>query len=624
MRKEVLCVMGVLLGGALARAQQAPYPAANAYYQDPSQAAAACPAACGYAAPSGAEGANYSATGGYYPDPYGYGSYPYGYGYDPNYPCGYGYGYGYGASYPAGYGWPGSATPEAQPQPPAGSSPAAGAKAEGKPAAAAPSATAGQQAPAGAQASQGTQAAQGSSEPFRKGRVAAWLARLSRHAVPAAAPAAVPAPPAPVKADAAPAEPAKETGGITRTSYMPTGCGLPASVVQASVPEEELVTVKTPGAGPPLPPGPGEDCNECVWLSANYRLSWFRPGPLNAPLVSTGSAASPRPGALSQPDAVPIFGPGNLDFNSMSGIEFAGGFFLDHDHHWSLDAGGFYYFTGHIKSLFASDAAGNPVIARPAINGANGQEIAFVDSLPRMVAGSSFVDASSEVWSFEVNGRYNVCCTPWLHTDFLLGYRQLTLREKLTVQDQLTPLVPNFLTFRGAFVNPPNTLADVDQFATSDTFYGLNLGTRFLWQYHWLSLDLYGKLAVGVIDEKAHIQGQTSLITRTQVITTPGGVLALPSNIGNHSRSVFGILPETGFNIGIDVLKHVRILTGYSFLLLNSAVRPGNEIDRIVNPGLVPTDQRFGTFIGGPHPQFAFRDQAFWAHTFNFGLEFYY
>jgi hypothetical protein len=396
--------------------------------------------------------------------------------------------------------------------------------------------------------------------------------------------------------------------------------GVPASVALASVPEEGMVTQ----APPAPPPCPAATCNECVWLNAAYRLSWFRQGPLNAPLVTTGSAASPAPGAIGQRDTVSLFGPGNLDFNIMQGIQVDGGFFLDNEHHWSLDGSGLYYIPGHIRSLTASDNAGNPVIARPAVNSANGQEISYVTALPGSLAGSTAIDARQELWGFELNGRYNVCCTPCLHTDFLLGYRQMYLREKLSIQDQLTPLVPNFLTFRGAFVNAPNSESDVDQFSTSNGFYGINLGTRFLWQYNWLSLALFGKAAVGVEDEKVHIQGQTSLITRTNVISTTGGILALASNIGNHSRSVFGVVPEGGITVGINVLKCLRVTAGYSFLMWSNVVRPGNEIDRLVNPGLVPSDQRFGTIVGGPNPQFTFKDQALWIHTLNFGVEMFY
>ena len=52
--------------------------------------------------------------------------------------------------------------------------------------------------------------------------------------------------------------------------------------------------------------------------------------------------------------------------------------------------------------------------------------------------------------------------------------------------------------------------------------------------------------------------------------------------------------------------------------------RPGLLIDRTVNPTQVPSDILFGTAAGPGRPTFAFRDQVFWAHVFNFGLEFDY
>jgi Putative beta barrel porin-7 (BBP7) len=398
------------------------------------------------------------------------------------------------------------------------------------------------------------------------------------------------------------------------------------------------VQMGLPPWGDAQPPDPTEKVKEApvvlspvrkdiCWLSANYAMVLFRPMTLSAPLVTTGSTADPHPGALGQPGTAVTFGGQNLDFGLMSGIQAEAGFFLDDERHFSFDASGFYVVPAHVKFAAASDPTGAPLIARPIFNTATGIEAAEATAQPGVLSGSTAVDASTQLWGAEVNGRYYKCLTNNLQFDCLAGFRTLHLDERLTIQDHVTPLLPGALTFRGAG-NPlgvTQSITDMDDFSTTNAFYGANFGGRLRWQYDWFSLSVFGKVAVGVTDEKVHIQGSTTLFTPLAAPqTTTGGILALPSNIGNHNRTVFGIVPEAGLTVGIDAVKHVRILAGYSFLYWNNVARPGSQIDRAVNPAQIPSDQGFGIAPGTGHPAFTFKQDTFWTQTFTVGVEVYY
>src|SRR5581483_95972 len=133
-----------------------------------------------------------------------------------------------------------------------------------------------------------------------------------------------------------------------------------------------------------------------------------------------------------------------------------------------------------------------------------------------------------------------------------------------------------------------------------------------------------GKVALGATQQRVNINGFSTLITPTGNTVAQGGILALPSNQGEHTRFVLGVVPEVGVNFGVDVLKHVRIRTGYSLLMWNKVVRPGDQIDRNVNPAQIPTDQSFGTLGGPTRPTFDFHNQFFWVHALNIGFEIHY
>jgi hypothetical protein len=64
----------------------------------------------------------------------------------------------------------------------------------------------------------------------------------------------------------------------------------------------------------------------------------------------------------------------------------------------------------------------------------------------------------------------------------------------------------------------------------------------------------------------------------------PGGYFAQPTNIGDFHRAVFAVVPEIGLNVGYDLTGWMTAFFGYTFLYTNNVARPGNQIDRSINP----------------------------------------
>ena len=96
----------------------------------------------------------------------------------------------------------------------------------------------------------------------------------------------------------------------------------------------------------------------------------------------------------------------------------------------------------------------------------------------------------------------------------------------------------------------------------------------------------------------------------------------MPSNIGRYYRNAFSVVPEGGINLGWNITPRIKATVGYTFLYWSDVARPGNLIDRNVNPAYQPTNQFYG-IGGGPNtPTFSFHETGFWAQGVNFGLEF--
>ena len=206
-----------------------------------------------------------------------------------------------------------------------------------------------------------------------------------------------------------------------------------------------------------------------------------------------------------------------------------------------------------------------------------------------------------------------------------MGYRRLQLEEDLTIRDRLSPVVGS-ISFLGSTVTLPNFIGDFDRFGATNQFNGGQFGARFRWQsgFEWFAVTGYGKLALGATTQKMEIEGATAATTAAGPLSAPGGILALSSNIGNYKRTEFGVIPEGGVGIVLLPARNIRFHVGYSALSWNSVVRPGEHLDRRVNPTLVPSDVNFGAGAPGAFPGFGFRARSVTLQTLSVGLELYY
>jgi hypothetical protein len=436
----------------------------------------------------------------------------------------------------------------------------------------------------------------------------------------------------------APPEPGVLSGGPVGNGYpsfpMGSGPGVPSGMGAPMGPPPGMSYGPDPGMyyGSSFPGGngtgfaldpPSSFGTETVWITGRYLYGYLSRGFLSTPLVTVGSTADLHPGGLGQASTVVVFGNDQYQYGWLNGAQLDVGVNLND--RFYLEASAMYFAPQHTNALIASDAGGNPFIGRPVFNTLFAQERSYLTSSPGLVNGSTSIESRLQLFSIEANARYQVNLTPYLSVDGLLGYRRMQLEEDLTITDHLVP-TGGTITFLGTPIASPNTLSDFDKFSTTNQFNGVNTGARFRWQsgFEWLAFTGYGKLAVGATRQTVDIEGASSATTATGTVGATGGVLALSSNIGSHQRTVFGMIPEGGAGLVFLPCRGVRLHAGYSATYWNNVVRPGDQIDRRVNPALVPTDVNFGSGSPGAFPAFTFRSRAVWLQTLNFGVEFYY
>jgi Putative beta barrel porin-7 (BBP7) len=369
---------------------------------------------------------------------------------------------------------------------------------------------------------------------------------------------------------------------------------------------------------------PADACDGCgsccsctfsdrFYVSGEYLLWWIK-GSNTPPLVTRGSAGDPVPGALGLPGTTVLFGGGGVEDNPFSGGRLNVGYWFGDQHLLGVDFGGF--FLGQQGKNFSASSTGTPILARPIINAATGMEDTEIVALPGVLAGSVAVNTDSKMFGYEGNLRSNLFAGQFCNVDYfvdgILGFRAVGLDENLNINEALVVVGGS---------DAGAQFATQDQFGVQNRFYGGQVG--FLSEFRWNRwvLDLNAKAALGSTQEMVSINGSTVI---TPLGGTPhpfvGGLLALPSNIGRYTRDEFTWVPELGLNIGYQCCDHIKLFVGYDILYWSSVVRPGGQIDRVVNTNQLPPP-----VAGGPaRPAFAFNSTDFWAQGVTFGVEFRY
>lgn len=393
----------------------------------------------------------------------------------------------------------------------------------------------------------------------------------------------------------------------------------------------------------------------CAWvqssfateLSVDYLLWTIKKSPVPIPFVTTASFSDDVPGALGQPGSHVKMGDKRMGMGWHNGFRIAASTWLDQEKRFGID--GSYFLLPKVtkdKTLSTSGQVGSPSYAVPIFDvtgfwGLNGNPGESIYILPGPLGSSPGFRArfqlkvSSLLQGAQLNGLFK--CNQ--HFDALGGVRWISLQESLHFNIR-SASVPGFS-------EPASFFNSRDRFKTTNNFIGAQAGLQArLGKKHW-HLDAALKGSLGAVLERASIKGDSVspggnlfyLILGGVPRHISGGVFAQPTNNGTHQQARFAAAVETVLRASYRFKRYVELNAGYDFLWISRVARPGDQIDRKINPTLTGlaavTRATDGTRTdptpfgmpgpaqpsqGSKRPRFAFKRTDFWAQGVSLGL----
>ncbi len=365
-----------------------------------------------------------------------------------------------------------------------------------------------------------------------------------------------------------------------------------------------------------------------VWVRGEFLAWWVKSAGVPA-LLTTSSTPLPaidnNVGALGRNDTVVLLGGKQLDEQFRPGARFSVGGSFDECGMRGFDASVF--FTSRRDDTFTANDAQFPQLFRPfraanagipGIGNQPGEYREIVYSLPAGVGGRFVADTTSFFWGADVNFRRNLYrgCTSQL--DAFVGFRYLHLDEELHVREDIR--VNTFNPLVGVPVG--STISISDRFRTTNDFYGGQFGADYEYKRDKWSVGVRSSVALGGTRERLSVAGsQVVTVAGAAPQAFNGGLLALNSNIGNRQDNRFAVVPETTLRVGYQFSERIKLTAGYDFLYWSNVIRPGDQIDRVLDVNRIP-NFRAATPINDVRPAPLFNTTDFWAQGINFGAEY--
>jgi hypothetical protein len=355
------------------------------------------------------------------------------------------------------------------------------------------------------------------------------------------------------------------------------------------------------------------------WVDGDVLLWWMRRA--NLPPLVTGSPAGTAGAAVGVPGlpgTAVLFGGTPVNGEGRVGGRVTAGLWLDCDHTCGVEA--YFFQLCNQTQRFSGGTPGS--VGRPFIDASTGTPNAELVSLAGFLDGNLQASASTPgLIGTGALGRCNLCCgcdccgNQSYRLDALAGYRYLSLSDRVGIAENLTSTDP---AQRRAPLG--TNILVTDSFHSHNQFHGADFGLTGEFRRNAWSLSGMVRIALGATLERVDINGTTIVtVPGFPPVVNSGGLLALSSNSGTHSRSPFAVVPEARVQLAYQATERVRVHVGYTFLYWSQVARAGDQIDLVVNPALLPPPVPGASPL---RPAFNFHGTGFWGQGIDLGLEF--
>lgn len=341
-------------------------------------------------------------------------------------------------------------------------------------------------------------------------------------------------------------------------------------------------------------------------IGAEALAWWMKDSPVPVPVVTDG--------LVGQPETHTLLGGRDLSTGAHPGVRITGRYELND--RVGLE-GNYFQFGSRSKSagVASTGEIGSTDLLLPYIDATTHEENYTQLSAAPVFRGSAQEEVSNRLLGAELNATWPLAPVGAWRVDMLGGVRYLRLRESYTLTTS-SPYLPPYGN---------DVWNTTDKFDTTNQFYGVQAGLRARFDQGAFFAGGTAKLALGAMDQSAGISGE--LVTDDFAAggakqTFAGGYFALPTNIGNYSRTAFAVVPEVSLNVGYRITPTATIVVAYSFMYASNVLRPGNQINRTINPSqsTAHTENPLAHLQGSAQPSFSYNDTSFWTQGVSVGV----
>ena len=200
--------------------------------------------------------------------------------------------------------------------------------------------------------------------------------------------------------------------------------------------------------------------------------------------------------------------PGAADkfaYGGQSGFRLDAGYFLDGAHAWSVEASGFDLAPG--VQRFSARSNGSDVIGPTFMDPVAGEQVILDFGIPTARTGAVASEMDNHLWGLETNVRYQIPAIFFAdRLDLIGGLRYVQFNENFN-------LAGGHVAINGFDDPVASAVYYQDNFGVRNNFYGPQIGLASHSDIgKCFTLDVIGKLALGVTDEIATIDGATTLV----------------------------------------------------------------------------------------------------------------